>query len=121
LLANTIAHDKEVILLGDLNVDLLKSEDNSAQLINLITAYQFSLLNSMKPTRSFNGSESLIDHLFANFQSSYRIDIMPIDFYDHDAVFRTFDNNYKLPIGGTAAAPSNPPPPRSTFDHSQLP
>jgi exonuclease III len=58
LLANTIAHDKEVILLGDLNVDLLKSNDNSAQLINVMTAYQFSLLNSMKPTRSFNGSSS---------------------------------------------------------------
>jgi hypothetical protein len=80
-------------------VDLLKPNENSAQLVSIMNAYQFSLLNNMKPTRSYNGYVSLIDHLFSNCQSSYRIAdvIMPIEFSDHDAVFCNFDVKYKLP------------------------
>jgi exonuclease III len=97
LLADTIEPDKEIILLGDLNIDILKSNSESNQLMDIMTAYQFNFLNAMKPTRSFNGSQSLIDHIFANFQSSFLTEVLPIDFSDHDAVSCKFDIKYKLP------------------------
>jgi exonuclease III len=97
LLVNSIAQDKEIVLLGDLNVDLLKRTSDSSQLLDIMSAYQFSLLNELKPTRSFNESATLIDHLFCNFQCMNNVDILPLCFSDHDAVFCKFDIKFKLP------------------------
>jgi exonuclease III len=97
LIVNSIAQDKEIVLLGDLNVDLLKSNSDSCQLLDIMTAYQFSLLNELKPTRSLNESATLIDHLFCNFACDNNVDILPICFSDHDAVLCKFDIKFKLP------------------------
>jgi hypothetical protein len=62
-----------------------------------MNTYQFNLLNTMSPTRSFNGSNSLIDHIFSNFQSDFLTEVLPTNFSDHNAVYCKFDIKYKLP------------------------
>jgi hypothetical protein len=95
LLANSITQDKEIVFLGDLNVDLLKNNSDSCKLLDIMSAYQFCLLNEMKPTRPTSGT--LIDHLFSNFQCNHKMNVLPILFSDHDAIFCKFDIQLKIP------------------------
>jgi exonuclease III len=97
LLASIIEQDKEIILLGDFNIDVLKSNHDSNQLNDILSVNQFSLLNEMVPTRSFNGSETLIYHIYSNFDSDFNIEVMPIQFSDHDAVYCRLDIQFRLP------------------------
>jgi exonuclease III len=78
LVVDIIEPEKEVIILGDLNVDILKSNVDSRQLLSIMNAYQFRLCNAMKPTRTFNGSVSLIDQIFYNFECAYTSEVLPI-------------------------------------------
>ncbi|MGL5402433.1 MAG: endonuclease/exonuclease/phosphatase family protein, partial [Acinetobacter sp.] len=97
LLIKSIAQDREIIVMGDLNIDLLKKNSDATQLLDIFGAYQFSLMNEMKPTRSFNSSASLIDHLFCNFQCNFNTEIIPVAFSDHDAIICNLDIKFKLP------------------------
>lgn len=51
------------ILVGDINIDILKCTDESNEYLNTLHEYGFiSLIN--KPTRNVNGTSSCLDHIF---------------------------------------------------------
>ena len=80
---NQINH--KCILMGDLNLNLL-NELNCMDVHNLTNRFrQFSFIPMIiKPTRVFNNSATLIDHIWINFnQMSYTSSIVFTDISDH--------------------------------------
>jgi hypothetical protein len=97
LLEKTVGPEKEIILCGDLNIDLLKNTPNSSKLIEILSAYNFCLLNQKLPTRTHNNSATLLDHFFSNFSCNHNVSVEKVCFSDHDSVICEFEINYKCP------------------------
>ena len=61
-----ISENKEVILLGDFNIDLLKSDSNKNVSDFLDIIYSTNLVpNITSPTRLISRSQTLIDNIFS--------------------------------------------------------
>jgi Reverse transcriptase (RNA-dependent DNA polymerase)/Endonuclease-reverse transcriptase len=83
----------DIILAGDLNIDLLKSDVNTRLLTDIFKSYNMSLLNSNRPTRhsdNINGG-TLIDHIFTSVQNNSIFDIINYDCSDHKVVLSALD------------------------------
>lgn len=78
-------------LMGDLNVNLLKQNDNSVnELLNLFYTYSYFPVIT-KPTRVTSTSASLIDHIWTNDLNNYQASgIMYTSISDHFPVFSSF-------------------------------
>jgi hypothetical protein len=86
----------DIILAGDLNLDLLKDDTNSRLLKDIFKTYDMTLLNINQVTRpndNLNGG-TLIDHIFTSIPNSSNFDILKYNYSDHDAILATLD----LPI-----------------------
>ena len=74
------------ILMGDFNVNMLKEANDSVfSFTNNLREYSFRPL-IIKPTRVFNKSISLIDHIWVNFEplnNHYNSNIIFVDITDH--------------------------------------
>lgn len=79
------------ILLGDFNIDILKSESNlSTEFLNIFYASYFHPL-IYKPTRITNKSATLIDNIFTNyFDHMISSGLLLTDISDHLPIFQFF-------------------------------
>ena len=83
-----ISENKEVILFGDFNIDLLKCDSNKNVSDFLDIIYSTNLLaNITSPTRLTSRSQTLIDNIFSSVIND---DISPIS--DHHARFLIIPN-----------------------------
>jgi len=83
----------DIILAGDLNLDLLKDETNTRLLTDIFKTYDMTLLNINRVTRpndNINGG-TLIDHIFTSIPNSSKFDTLEYDCSDHKAIFTTLD------------------------------
>jgi endonuclease/exonuclease/phosphatase (EEP) superfamily protein YafD len=97
LISSNISNDEEIILLGDFNINLLQASSEQVKLNDIVTAYRFRLLNEIEPTRKFNNSTSLIDHIYCNFDCVTMSSVEDIAFSDHRVVLCNFNISSKLP------------------------
>jgi hypothetical protein len=88
LIMDNVAPEKELILLGDLNINLLEESVNEEgrKLLGICQGYGMSLMNDNVPTRELNGSRTLIDHIFSSINSKSEFRVKDVDFSDHKAV-----------------------------------
>jgi exonuclease III len=78
----------DIILAGDLNLDLLKDEMNTRLLTDIFKTYDMTLLNVNQVTRpndNVNGG-TLIDHIFTSIPNSSKFDILKYDCSDHNRI-----------------------------------
>ena len=82
---------KVCVLLGDFNIDILKSESNlSNEFLNIFYASYFHPL-IYKPTRITNKSATLIDNIFTNyFDHMISSGLLLTDISDHFPIFQFF-------------------------------
>jgi exonuclease III len=97
LISKNVSNNEEIIILGDFNINMLHPSSEQVQLSDIVSTYRFKLLNTSEPTRNFNNSISLIDHVYCNFDCAITCLIEDIDFSDHRAVFCDFGIAFKLP------------------------
>ena len=84
---------KHIILVGDLNIDLLKHENFQAaqNLIDTLSKYGFVQLVS-RPTRITENSCTLIDHVYTNdIENTISCNILTTDISDHLATLTTIN------------------------------
>ncbi len=82
-LTNAYVECKQVTVLGDFNIDLLKSNADSNTWLELMENYQFSQLIN-EPTRVTNKSRTLIDHFLTTTPDKVRCTKVPkIGISDH--------------------------------------
>jgi exonuclease III len=82
------AENKEVLIMGDMNIDLLKFETHSKTkeyLENIFSQGYMPLIT--KPTRVSTYSATLIDHIYTNKQTSKLSGIIVTDVADHFGIF----------------------------------
>jgi Reverse transcriptase (RNA-dependent DNA polymerase) len=87
----------DIILAGDLNIDILKDEPNTRHLIDIFETYNMKLLNGGKITRANNNNVnggSLIDHIFTSIVQETTYDIIDYECSDHKAIISSLN----LPI-----------------------
>jgi hypothetical protein len=82
-------NSKDIILCGDFNIDLLKSDSHSGSGVYLDTLLEQGILPLITlPTRIMNRSASLIDHISTNISDDcYDTGIIISDISDHFPVF----------------------------------
>jgi hypothetical protein len=83
----------DIILAGDLNLDLLNNDANTRLLTEIFKTYNMSLLNPNRPTRlsnNINGG-TLIDHIFTSIQNILTFDLLDYDCSDHKAIISALD------------------------------
>ena len=80
---------KDIVICGDMNIDLLKTESHSDSAVYLDTLLENGLLPLVTmPTRIANRSASIIDHISTNItDSNYDVGIILSDLSDHFPVF----------------------------------
>ena len=77
-------------VMGDFNINLLHSNDNSTNYINLFQTYNFAQTIT-KPTRVTSRSATLIDHIWTNDMQHYiRSGILYNSISDHFPVLSSF-------------------------------
>jgi endonuclease/exonuclease/phosphatase family metal-dependent hydrolase len=88
LIVENLAPNKEMILLGDLNVNLLEENrnDEGNRLMSIFQGYGMALMNENLPTRELNGSRTLIDHIFSSLDCKTEFTVKDVVFSDHKAV-----------------------------------
>jgi Endonuclease-reverse transcriptase len=88
LIIDNLAPDREVILLGDLNINLMEGSRNEEgkKLLNICQGYGMKLMNENTATREMNGSKSMIDHIFCSLDCKTDFDVKDVNFSDHKAV-----------------------------------
>jgi len=84
-----LSPDRDLLILGDLNINLLVHSQQSNALLDIMNSYELKLLNKTA-TRVTNVSKTLIDHLFSSLVC-LDTTIEKVHFSDHDAIFCTLD------------------------------
>jgi endonuclease/exonuclease/phosphatase family metal-dependent hydrolase len=96
-LCDTLTNYKNVVLLGDLNIDILSygSNTRSTEFVDLL--FSFGMLQIVtKPTRCNEKSATLIDHIITNVHlPSYRVSIITSLISDHFPVIFNIRTNTK--------------------------
>jgi hypothetical protein len=84
-LLETTKKGDDLIVAGDLNIDILNQETSkSSKLINIFKSYELSLLNPNQITRLTNGTDgTLIDHVFSNLHENSTFNIIENNISDH--------------------------------------
>ena len=78
--------DKDCIIAGDFNIDLLKETKHSMELIDVMKNTNLKLSSPLEPTRVFKGSKSCIDHIYSNLPVSSK-NVYQTSITDHFFVF----------------------------------
>ena len=79
--------NKEIYLMGDFNINLLKTDNNTSKLISSLTTYSFHP-HINKPTRISDTSKTLIDNIFSNVcNKNANNGIIYYDISDHLPIF----------------------------------
>jgi Reverse transcriptase (RNA-dependent DNA polymerase)/Endonuclease-reverse transcriptase len=88
LITENLAPNRELIVLGDLNVNLLEGNRSEAgnKLLSICQGYGLALMNENTPTREMNGSKSMIDHIFCSLDCKTDFAVEQVEFSDHKAV-----------------------------------
>jgi endonuclease/exonuclease/phosphatase (EEP) superfamily protein YafD len=81
----------EIILMGDLNINLLDANNHSLSLTQLMNTFNLKLLNDLIPTRIANTSSTLLDHFYSNLNCTHKIFVEQVCFSDHECVQCDFD------------------------------
>jgi Reverse transcriptase (RNA-dependent DNA polymerase) len=81
----------EIILMGDLNINLLDANNHSLSLTQLMNTFNLKLLNDLIPTRIANTSSTLLDHFYSNLNCEHKIFVEQVCFSDHECVQCDFD------------------------------
>jgi Reverse transcriptase (RNA-dependent DNA polymerase) len=89
--------DSEMILMGDLNINMLEKTCYSDSLSELMDTFNLKLLNHIVPTRVANTSSTLLDHIYSNVDCSFKINVEQVSFSDHDCVECEFEIYVKPP------------------------
>lgn len=92
----SVSYD-HVIICGDFNADLLKSDLRAFQIYDLASSLGLQIVNSSNPTCfSINSTPSLLDLIIvSNPLSVLLFDQLSLDYIsDHDLVFCTYDVNF---------------------------
>ena len=89
-----------IYLLGDINIDFLKTDEHSPTSSFVDTLYSYNVFPLItKPTRVTKTSATLIDHILTNnldSESRHKQGILCTDISDHYAVFHISKNNKNL-------------------------
>ena len=92
--------NKLIYLLGDINIDFLKTDEHSPTSSFVDTLYSYNVFPLItKPTRVIKNSATLIDHILTNnldSESRHKQGILCTDISDHYAVFHISENNKNL-------------------------
>ena len=95
-----IEKNKLIYLLGDINIDFLKTDEHSPTSSFVDTLYSYNVFPLItKPTRVTKTSATLIDHILTNnldSESRHKQGILCTDISDHYAVFHISKNNKNL-------------------------
>ena len=84
LLDNVLEKNKKMICIGDINIDLLKSD--SMELVNIISSNSFHIVNKIHPdhfTRRGKSSLTIIDHCYTDVQEKILVQLGETGFSDH--------------------------------------
>ena len=93
-LSNSYFNSKLCLLMGDLNICLLKQETYITDYLNLLFSHHFSQVIT-RPTRfsQISGiAPSLLDHIFINRYTSFSSGIIDLDITDHLPTFIHLEN-----------------------------
>lgn len=84
-----------LLVVGDMNIDILKNNYLSNNYLDLMYNYGISCLLK-QPTRITNTSESCIDHVFARFKylNHFNLEVCNIGISDHCLIAINLQNNY---------------------------
>ena len=95
LLSDVAAYSNNVFIYGDLNLDILKLTENKFIANYIDTIFSFGFLQRvLNPTRIFNNSATLIDHILTNSTCNmYESHIICSDISDHFPVLHQLDFN----------------------------
>ena len=84
LLDNVLENNKNMICIGDINVDLLKPD--SVELVNVISSNSFHIVNKIDPdsfTRRGKSSLTIIDHCYTDVPEKILMQLGETGFSDH--------------------------------------
>lgn len=77
--------NNKAVIIGDMNVDLLKDKQEKLEYELLLTSYGFRIVNTTRPTRITPHTKTLIDHVAINQQSmGVEVDLSPSPISDHE-------------------------------------
>lgn len=95
LMTKLSTENKNVIIMGDINLNLLDSSVNSVSYSSCFYSFGYECLTSV-PTRSVpGGSSTLIDHALSNLLYPPEVGVLETDITDHFPVFlRTTSAHY---------------------------
>ena len=99
ILSHNSIRNKNVILAGDFNINMLDFEQNKKVQNFVNSMFQFGLVPTInKPTSVTNKTISAIDHIITNsiFNNDFKTAIIRTDISDHFPITNTFF--YKQPI-----------------------
>ena len=87
-LVSALSYNKPIYILGDLNCNVLRSQDPAAQaLVNFCTSFNLSQVIN-QPTRITETSESLIDVILASNKNLVKeTKVVPSSISDHDLIY----------------------------------
>jgi hypothetical protein len=78
--------NSSIVLVGDLNVDMLKYSAQKKLFLNTLKEYGMFVVNSVTPTRVGNSSSTLLDIVICNKKAAEFIlhhSVLPIAYSDH--------------------------------------
>ncbi len=91
---NAYIEYEQVTIMGDFNIDLLKSDNDSINFLDLMENFQFSKHIS-KPTRITNKTTTMIDHMFTSTLERVRaVKVAKISISDHFPPIAVFKDSF---------------------------
>lgn len=92
ILNNLSLEHKNILLVGDININLLDSQSNSTIAYNdCLLGYGLMCLIDSYTRSNTRGTNTLLDHAFSNF-SPQLSGVVDVDITDHYPIFITFDS-----------------------------
>ena len=77
---------KEIVICGDFNINFIDNSRRKLDFFALLDSYNIKL-TTLSPTRITSTTKTCIDNILTtNNNSNYEINVIPVDFSDHDAI-----------------------------------
>lgn len=83
ILENLSIFKMDCIVIGDMNINILRNDNDKNELIDIYMANNFKLCNLDVSTRDTNKGASLIDHVLCNFDKNVDIKMFTSQISDH--------------------------------------
>ena len=87
---------RNLIIMGDFNIDLLKQMKYSTELLDIMSGHALKLCSPLAITRQQRDSKSCIDHIYSNLPVSMK-KVYRCTITDHFFVWTRFETVLKLP------------------------